>query len=231
MKHIDISLESRLGTSGKAPAAFTKRGASRRKALLDAALRIIVKDGPGAVTLRSVVAEAKASHGSVAYYFGTREELIHQALMLVANHNIDALAHAWAEIENHVTDRAKVAELISRHSAHQMIEDRSMGITIIELHLAAARYPELRPALRQWGRAYARITHRTLAALGASNPEADAALLISAINGLVINQLALPRRDFERRIMRPAVLRLLLTFPSLDANGPDRLGAASPPAY
>jgi len=111
----------------------------------------------------------------VVYYFGTCEELIHQSLTLIARRNIKALSKAWREIEPHAEDPEMVAELIARHSVSQMIKDRDMGITIIELHLAAARNPELRPALREWGRAYVRIVRSTLTALGTLNPKADAA--------------------------------------------------------
>lgn len=195
--------------SSRAPASLTQRGSERRQALLLAALRIIVRDGPGSVTFRTVVTEAKASHGSVAYYFGTREELIREAMVLVANRNIEALAGVLEQFESVPGDPQSLAEIIARHSTQQMIEDRSMGITIIELHLAAARYPELRPVLRDWGRAYARIIHRILANLGSSDPNADAALLTNTINGHVIGQLALQRKNFESTVLRPAIHRLL----------------------
>lgn len=195
--------------SSRAPASLTLRGAERREALLAAALRIIVRDGPGSVTFRTVVAEANASHGSVAYYFGTREELIREAMELVANRNIEALEEVLEQFESASGDPSSLAEVIARHSTHQMIENPSMGITIIELHLAAARYPELRAALRNWGQAYARILYRILANLGSSDPNADAALLTNTINGHVIGQLALQRKDFESTVLRPAILRML----------------------
>ncbi len=188
---------------------LTPRGARRRATLLDAALCIIVRDGPGGLTLRSVVAEAGASHGSVSYYFGTREDLIRAALEEVAARNVAALAEAWREIELRADDPVEVARLIARHSCRQMIRDRRMGITIVELHLAAARYPEVRPALRIWGRAYAEIARETLAALGSRDPETDAALLTNAITGMVIGALAIPQRDFESVVLRPFLERFL----------------------
>lgn len=197
---------------------LTNRGAKRREALIDAALRIIVKDGPGAVTLRAVVAEADASHGSVVYYFGTREDLVREALALVASRNIEALAIAWAGFERHATNPRKLAQLIARHSVAQMIEDRQMGITIIEFHLAAARYPELSPTLREWGRAYARISRETLIQLGATDPEAESALLTNLINGLILKQLALRRADFESALLRPAIERFLLSIGAKDSG-------------
>jgi len=173
-----------------------------------------VRDGPGAVTFRTVVAEANASHGSVTYYFGTREELIKEAMVLVANRNIEVLSTVLSDFETMQTNPEALATVIARHSNQQMIEDRSMGITIIELHLAAARSPELRPILREWGRAYTRIIRKVLTNLGSDDPDEDAALMINTISGHVVSQLALQRKDFEVSILRPALVRLLAVIAS-----------------
>jgi TetR/AcrR family transcriptional regulator len=50
------------------------------EALLDAAERMLVRDGYGAITTRRVAAEAGLNHGLVHYYFGSMEELLLQVL-------------------------------------------------------------------------------------------------------------------------------------------------------
>ena len=192
------------------PVDLTPRGVKRRAELIAAALRIIVRDGPGSVTLRTVAVEADASHGLVIYYFGTREELISAALTHVAQRNIDALTQTWKSSELDTSDPQVLAALIASHATRQMIEDREMGITIMELHLAAARFPNLRPMVREWGQAYARITRQTFTRLGSSDAERDSALLTNLISGLVIQQLALPRRNFEAAVLRPAIENFLV---------------------
>lgn len=198
-------------TASAATDRLTTRGVRRRHELLEAALRLIVRDGPGAVTLRSVVTEADTSHGLVSYYFGSRDELINAALALTATRNIDALAHAWEEILP-TTDADDLARQIARHSVRQMIEHEDMGITIIELHLAAARDPALRPAIVEWGRAFARIVAPTLLAVGSNDPSRDAEILVSTINGLVMTQLAVPSRRFEAEVLTPTIARYLRTM-------------------
>lgn len=198
-------------TASAATDRLTTRGVRRRHELLEAALRLIVRDGPGAVTLRSVVTEADTSHGLVSYYFGSRDELINAALALTATRNIDALAHAWEEIRP-TTDADDLARQIARHSVRQMIEHEDMGITIIELHLAAARDPALRPAIVEWGRAFARIVAPTLLAVGSNDPSRDAEILVSTINGLVMTQLAVPSRRFEAEVLTPTIARYLRTM-------------------
>ena len=191
---------------------LTPRGARRHTELLEAALRIIVREGAGAVTHRSVVSEANASYGSVVYYFGSRKKLIRETLRFVARQNVQALSKSWKEIERHGTDVQAIATLLARHSTHQMIEDRRMGMVIYELHLASARDADLRPILRAWGRAYDFIMRGTLKALGSTDPSSDTALLVNAINGMVISQLAFSGRDFESKVLRPALERLLLAI-------------------
>jgi DNA-binding transcriptional regulator YbjK len=190
-------------------AELTPRGARTRSALLDATFRIIVRDGPGAVTLRSVVAEASAGHGAVNYYFGSTQALIREALKKVARQSIEKLCQTWKTVDNEICDPSVLAKIIAHHSFHDMIEDRRRGIIIYELHLAAARDPSLRSIIQAWGRGYTRIVRGTLEQLGSLDPSADAALLINLINGVVISQLALPRKDFEDAILSQAVERFL----------------------
>ncbi|MER6961537.1 hypothetical protein [Streptomyces sp. NPDC000618] len=102
-----------------------------------------------------------------------------------------------------------MAALMARHSTRQMVYERGTGITIVELQLAAALYEELRPVIRERGRAYAQIVRKTLLALRSADPDADAARLTNTISVLVRGQLALPNGDFENGNVRPTLLRLL----------------------
>jgi AcrR family transcriptional regulator len=57
-----------------------KEQASPREALLDAAERLLVKEGHTAISTRSVASEAGLNHGLVHYYFGSMGELLVQVL-------------------------------------------------------------------------------------------------------------------------------------------------------
>lgn len=54
-------------------------GIDSRTALLDAADRLLIERGYGALTVRLVAAEAGVAHGLVRYYFGTLEGLLLEA--------------------------------------------------------------------------------------------------------------------------------------------------------
>jgi AcrR family transcriptional regulator len=50
------------------------------EAFLDAAERLLVRDGYAAITTRKVAAETRANHGLVHYYFGSMENLLARVL-------------------------------------------------------------------------------------------------------------------------------------------------------
>lgn len=187
----------------------TPRGERRRQTLLDAALRIIVRSGPEAVTHRSVAAEAGASHGAVKYYFGSRDSLMQQALREVASRNVDAIRALQPKLRAQTHDPAAFAATLAHHAYRQMLADRDTGIAIHELHLAASRIPALRPLIRDWGLAYAAASEDALRALGSRDPRRDTALLVSVVNGLVLQQLSVPRDNFEEAVLRPTLERIL----------------------
>lgn len=55
-------------------------GLSRQETLLDAAERLLVREGYAALSTRRIAAEAGVNHGLVHYYFGSMEELSIQVL-------------------------------------------------------------------------------------------------------------------------------------------------------
>jgi DNA-binding transcriptional regulator YbjK len=206
---------------------LTVRGEQRRTELLSATLRVIVRDGVGGVTYRAVAAEAHASHGSILYYFGSREALLHDVMVDVARRNAATLEAYWSEIAEQAHDPLQFAALLSRHSAQHLAGDRDMGIAVYELQLAAARDPALRDVLRNWGRSYTATAESALRTLGSTDPAGDMAQLTNAIGGLIVGQLALPRRDFERRVLRPAVERLVLAIAGSRTHGRGQPPASS----
>src|SRR3954469_5294473 len=53
----------------------------RRAALLSAAVRVLDRDGMRGLTYRAVAQEAGVSHGLVRHHFGSRDALIHEAVL------------------------------------------------------------------------------------------------------------------------------------------------------
>jgi len=64
------------------------RGRAREQELLDAALRVLARDGARRLTHRAVAAEAAAPLGLMTYYFGSTEDLLASAFGHLAQREI-----------------------------------------------------------------------------------------------------------------------------------------------
>ncbi len=77
------------------------------------------------------------------------------------------------------------------------------------LWLEAARRPALRATSRAWTDAYLALAAVLMRAAGSARPEADAQLLVAALDGLLLEQLARDEPEFEAEVLRPALERLI----------------------
>jgi AcrR family transcriptional regulator len=75
------------GRAARSPEGSARRPRGReevRRALLDAAQRLIAERGPGNVTLREIAEEAGVNFGLVYQYLGTREQVLREVYQAVA---------------------------------------------------------------------------------------------------------------------------------------------------
>ncbi|MBM7062970.1 TetR family transcriptional regulator [Pseudomonas sp. UL073] len=207
--------QSKKTLAPRADEGLSAKGEQRRQSLIAAALRLIVRDGHHSLSLRSVAKEAECSHGSVAYYFGSKGALMSAAI----DHACEQIASSFSaiapDLEASAGDPLQFAALIAQYNTRLLIDDRSMGIAVYELNLAGAHDASLRPALSKWGRIHAGICREAFLKLGSQDPDADFAFVLHAIGGLVIAQLSLPRKDFEQRVFLPAIERLIFSVAGL----------------
>ncbi len=190
-------------------AALTQRGKQRREALVAATLQIIVRDGPGAVSLRTVAKEAGASHGLVVYYFGTRSALMVAALDDVCNYLATAFQNCIPELEAAAGKPEEFAAVFVRYNMKHIVEHPEVGLALHELNIAGIREEALRPVLHKWGKVFTDLCRKAFRDLGSQQPDIDYGFLLNSIAGIIVGQFALPRRDFEKKIFAPAVERLV----------------------
>ncbi len=123
------------------------KGERRRRTIVDATLRVIERDGVGAVTHRNVAREADVPPASIAYYFATIDELLVATLLDSADALIEELRRLADSVGD---DDGRWAEATARLLAEMVNEHRGRTIAEYELYLLAARRPALRPAARRW---------------------------------------------------------------------------------
>jgi DNA-binding transcriptional regulator YbjK len=158
-----------------------RKGAARRRALLDATLRVVGREGVGAVTQRVVAAEARIPPSAVLYYFDSVDALLVTALREVN--------------ERYCAELASV-RTVDDLAAHLATLDRDLLVAEYELFLLAARRADLHSEPAEWDR----IVDELAARLAPARAEPFAA----AVNGLYARALTSGiDREAALRSLRP----------------------------
>jgi len=171
-----------------------------RTALLDAAIRVVARDGLRGLTYRAVAAEAGVTHGLVTRHFGSRATMIEEALGHAVQHSIaaSALVSQTGEIHDLARDLPNMAEDDADGQAFQF-----------ELILEARRRPELRDDARSLYDTYHAATYHELRRMGLEADDGLTRAVFSALDSMVFQQITFGRpEDTEAGL---AALRGMLT--------------------
>src|SRR5689334_21362670 len=158
----------------------------RREALLSAAMRVLDRDGMRGLTYRSVAREAGVSHGLVRHHFGTRDALIHEAVLDLAERSLQStrLESGTGRLED-----------LGAGTSRMITDARNLPGVDYELVLEARRRPELAPAVHALYDRYLDATRHDLARLGLEGDEALVRLVFAALDGLVLQLLVYGRTE------------------------------------
>jgi DNA-binding transcriptional regulator YbjK len=192
--------------ASKPSTAAAPRGAARRDCILDAALAVIGRVGPDALTHRLVAAQAGVPLAATTYWFASKEALIMEAFAHAARRDVAQLERETAEAAGWT--RADVAGHLARSMRVSLTQHRTRTVVDYGLWVEAARRPALRPVADAWSDACQDFFAAVLKAIGGRRSEHDARLLTAAFDGLLMDQLASDHPDDEARLT--AVLERLL---------------------
>lgn len=123
------------------------RGEKRRGEIIEAALRVIERDGVVGVTHRTVAAEGGIPVASTTYHFASLDDLLIATLISCAR---DMATEVYWMIDRARSHGSHPANEVANLLAEALGEQRGRTIAEYELYLLAARRPELRPAARRW---------------------------------------------------------------------------------
>lgn len=180
------------------------RGAARREALLEAALRIVAEIGADAVTHRRVAEVAELPLASTTYWFQSKEHLLTAAIELAAERDTARLLAYAAELADDVDAIDAAVDAIAEALGTRPQASRGSLMATYALLLEAARRPALRKVARSWTDVYLLTLSPLLERAGSRRPREDAELLLGAADGLLIEQLA----TGETGDLRPRLRRL-----------------------
>jgi AcrR family transcriptional regulator len=158
----------------------------RREALLSAAVRVLDRDGMRGLTYRSVAREAGVSHGLVRHHFGSRDALIHEAVLDLAERSLQStrLESGTGRLED-----------LGAGTSRMLTEAENLPGVDYELVLEARRRPALAPAVHALYDRYLDATRRELTRIGLADDEPLVRLVFAALDGLVIQMLVYGRVD------------------------------------
>jgi AcrR family transcriptional regulator len=181
--------------------------AERRRALIEAALRVVSRHGIAQATTRAIVAEADMSLASFHYAFDSRDELIDELIATVVEREQQAVI---PDVVPGGDLREIIESGLDRYFEH-LKSDPDHEQAMLELTQYALRSPERHPlAVAQYAR-YAALAEQALEAAAASAdatwrvPVATAArVLVAFTDGLTLTWLVDRDDDAARAVAHAA---------------------------
>jgi AcrR family transcriptional regulator len=164
---------------------------SNRDALIDGALRCLERQGYADIRTRDIAAAAGANLASIGYHFGSKDELLGQALREGFQRWLGEIATAVLDVPEH-RQPVGLTQLIGvlRHSLQSR---RNLALAFLDAVARAPRDERLRAALvKSYQETRNGLT--VLAGLGTDDAgQALASLLIATFDGLLIQWLIDPQ--------------------------------------
>lgn len=159
------------------------------------------------MTHRRVAAEAGLPLAATTYWFSSKDELLAEAFALAAARDAERVRALAAELRSHA--EVDVAAAVTALLSAELAGGRTALIAFYALSLEAARNPGLRATEAAWSAAYHEAVEGILAHGGSPSPAVDARVLVAAIDGLVLEQLAAGEDGDVAAAVRPVIDRLL----------------------
>jgi len=173
-----------------------------------ATLALIGERGPDAVTHRAVAEGAGLPLSATTYWFKSKEELLQEAFLLAAREEVARVEAVVLELAPRELDAAEWAAAVAGALAADLEDNPTRHVAFTELVLEGTRRPWLREEVARWESAWLGLAEMGLRALGSADPTADARVVVGAITGLMLGQIANPQERFEDDVFRPALERL-----------------------
>jgi AcrR family transcriptional regulator len=179
-----------------------ERGIQVRRKLLDAATTLIAERGWTAVSTRIVAERAGVAPGLVHYHFSSVQALLSEAA-------VGAMREVGATLEPTLAAAGTPAEAMTALASalDPYTGDDPVSVLFTEAYLAATRDPALRDAVAEVVTEFRARLADWLGAHGVAAPEATAAVVGAAIDGLVLQRVLDPTLTAEA--ITPVLTRLL----------------------
>jgi AcrR family transcriptional regulator len=190
----------------------------RRVRLLEEALRLVSEGGLGAVTHRSVEQAAGAPHGSVTYWFGSRDGLISALIDWMCNESERQVGAIAAAVQAQIAagqdlDPDDIADAL----VAWMDGVAPHHLARMELELQGAREPAHAARMTRAAQVFWDMCATIAAGLGSEDPARDGRAMAVMLDGILLDRLAHPPQGQDVVV---AALRWLLSAPPGGVSAP-----------
>ena len=200
----------------------------RRQLILDAAMRIVVRDGVRGVRHRAVAAEAGVPLSATTYYFKDIDDLINDTFAQYVERSAAYMARLWQGTEDTLRAlmakgngsqhaRAALADEIAQMAAsylqHQLETRREHLMAEQAFHQAALINPRLALLVRSHQQIFLQGAGHIFEVLGSRQPQQDAEVLTAIIGRMEYQGLlngAQPESDDGRLAILTRYMHLVL---------------------
>ena len=158
------------------------RGERRRRAILEAGLRLISERGVDGVSHRTVADEAGVPLASTTYYFESLDELLEGALRLFVDEEAGRLTALVERLDGQALPAPEIARLIR--------SELEPDVAQFELYVEAARRPRLREVARRSIELYATVAAAALRASGVHEPAIAPRAFVALFDGYGLHRVA-----------------------------------------
>lgn len=159
-----------------------------RERMLRATQQLVAQGGVAAVTNRRVASAAGVSLGSLTYHFASQSELLRESMLLYVSEETARREQIARELSGRRLTVEQVAEAVEQIVAGAT--DLPQQLAELELHLHAARDPQLRDASSRCFEAHGKIATAALRALEVPDADRHAPKVVALMTGLAVRRLA-----------------------------------------
>ena len=209
----------------------------RRLDIIEAALRVMRRDGLRAITHRAVASEADVPLAATTYYFRDLEDLLTESFLHWSETQRDevesfyrsclAILAAGASVPGDVA--ARLADTAADYIVAQVGAGRADRILEFAFLHEAMRFPRLREAVQRQQRTHIEFLTEFHAHMGSSVPAVDAHIANSLLLGLEKAALLAGSEAIDRDATRAVLLRYLTGLPGAAEQPAAGVSATTPP--
>jgi len=211
-----VALESTdVAEQGSATKGARSLSGEKAQRIVEAMRRSVARRGTAGSTFDHVSREAGVSRGLLHYYFGTKEQLLVEAVRRDCELRMELLEHQLVKAQ---TADAFI-DLMAQNLQETVDDDPEFVTLVFELFILSRRNDDI---AAEYAGLMRRMRERVAAMIAVAqgegilrlhaDPEAVADVLFSLADGLALRMLAEPARDFSATVRAGIVaVRALLT--------------------